>query len=180
MCIWYLLSHITLSACAVFFLIAPRYFPKLILYSWNISVSYCCRVSLILEFGFEKIGFRRFKILVHYNDVIMSAMTSQIIGDSSVRSIVRSVQRKENIKAPRYGLCVVNSPVTGEFPTHKASYAENVSIWWRHHDTSLFYWLLRLYELPWKGTHPPLGREDWMFLPVQWSFCRRLDVLVYT
>ena len=31
------------------------------------------------------------------------------------------------------GLCEGNSPVTGEFPTQMASYAENVSIWWRHH-----------------------------------------------
>ena len=31
------------------------------------------------------------------------------------------------------GLCVGNSPGTGEFPAQKASYAENVSIWWRHH-----------------------------------------------
>ena len=27
-----------------------------------------------------------------------------------------------------------NSPVTGEFPAHMASNAENASIWWRHHD----------------------------------------------
>ena len=32
------------------------------------------------------------------------------------------------------GLCVGNSPVTGEFPTQMGSNAENVSIWWRHHD----------------------------------------------
>ena len=32
------------------------------------------------------------------------------------------------------GLCAGNSPVTGEFPSQKASYAENVSIWWRHHE----------------------------------------------
>ena len=32
------------------------------------------------------------------------------------------------------GLCVGNSPGTGEFPTQMASYAENVSIWWRHHE----------------------------------------------
>ena len=32
------------------------------------------------------------------------------------------------------GLCVGNSPVTGEFPAHRASNAENVSIWWRHYD----------------------------------------------
>ena len=30
-------------------------------------------------------------------------------------------------------LCEGNSPVTGEFPAQRASYAENVSIWWRHH-----------------------------------------------
>ena len=30
------------------------------------------------------------------------------------------------------GLCVGNSPGTGEFPAQRASYAENVSIWWRH------------------------------------------------
>ena len=31
------------------------------------------------------------------------------------------------------GLCVGNSPVTGEFTAQMASNAENVSIWWRHH-----------------------------------------------
>ena len=30
-------------------------------------------------------------------------------------------------------LCEGNSPVTGEFPAQRASNAENVSIWWRHH-----------------------------------------------
>ena len=32
------------------------------------------------------------------------------------------------------GLCAGNSPGTGEFPAQMASYAENVSIWWRHHE----------------------------------------------
>ena len=31
------------------------------------------------------------------------------------------------------GLCVGNSPVTGEFPAQKAGNAENVSIWWHHY-----------------------------------------------
>ena len=31
------------------------------------------------------------------------------------------------------GLCVGNSPETGEFTAQMASNAENVSIWWRHH-----------------------------------------------
>ena len=32
------------------------------------------------------------------------------------------------------GLCAGNSPVTGEFHGQMASNAENVSIWWHHHD----------------------------------------------
>ena len=37
------------------------------------------------------------------------------------------------------GLCAGNSPVTGEFPAQRASNAENVSIWWRHHVYCIFY-----------------------------------------
>ena len=38
------------------------------------------------------------------------------------------------------GLCAGNSQGTGEFPAQIASYAENVSIWWRHHEIiSQFY-----------------------------------------
>ena len=40
---------------------------------------------------------------------------------------------KKTSKLRVTGLCEGNSPVTGEFPTQRASNAENVSIWWRHH-----------------------------------------------
>ena len=40
---------------------------------------------------------------------------------------------KKTSKLRVTGLCEGNSPVTGEFPAQKASSAENVSIWWRHH-----------------------------------------------
>ena len=42
-------------------------------------------------------------------------------------------QIKETSKLRATGLCEGNSPVTGEFPAQRASKAENVSIWWRHH-----------------------------------------------
>ena len=46
------------------------------------------------------------------------------------------------------GLCVGNSPVTGEFPSQRASKVENVSIWWPHHvDTGPIMW-------PWPLTTP--------------------------
>ena len=41
---------------------------------------------------------------------------------------------KKTSKLRVTGLCVGNSPGTSEFPTQKASNAENVSIWWRHND----------------------------------------------
>ena len=41
---------------------------------------------------------------------------------------------KKTSKLRVTGLCVGNSPGTGEFPAQMASNAENVSIWWRHHD----------------------------------------------
>ena len=40
---------------------------------------------------------------------------------------------KKTSKLRVTGLCVGNSPGTGEFPAQMASYAVNVSIWWRHH-----------------------------------------------
>ena len=41
---------------------------------------------------------------------------------------------KKTSKLRVTGLCVWNSPGTGEFPAQMASNAENVSIWWRHHE----------------------------------------------
>ena len=44
--------------------------------------------------------------------------------------------RRRSKKTPKLrvtGLCVGNSPGTGEFPAQMASNAESLSIWWRHH-----------------------------------------------
>ena len=63
----------------------------------------------------------------HYNDVIMGATASEITSLTIVWSKKTSILRAT-------GLCEGNSPVTGEFPTQRASNAENISIWWRHHE----------------------------------------------
>ena len=41
--------------------------------------------------------------------------------------------RRKTSKIRVTSLCARTSPVTGEFPAQRASNAENVSIWWRHH-----------------------------------------------
>ena len=72
-------------------------------------------------------------LMLHYNDVIMSVVASQITSASIVCSTVGSGGDQENINAPRHWpLC---TEYTGDrwIPAHKASNAENVSIWWRHH-----------------------------------------------
>ena len=65
----------------------------------------------------------------HYNDVIMGAMAYQITSLAIVYSTVHSGagQRKHQSSASLAFFC-------GEFPAQRASNAENVSIWWRHHD----------------------------------------------
>ena len=48
--------------------------------------------------------------------------------------------RRRSKEAPKLrvtGLCGGNSPVTSEFPAQRASNAENVTIWWRHHAVGL-------------------------------------------
>ena len=53
--------------------------------------------------------------------------------DSLLSRLFRHRSKKKS-KLRVTGLCEGNSPVTGEFPAQRASNAENVSLWWRHHD----------------------------------------------
>ena len=65
----------------------------------------------------------RGRSVYHYSDVIISAMASQITGVFMVCSTVCSEKAsKLNVT----GLCEGNSPVTGEFPSQRASNAQNV------------------------------------------------------
>ena len=71
----------------------------------------------------------------HYNDIIMGSIASQITSPTIVYSAVFFFGRrsKKTSKLRATGLCAGNLPGTGKFPAQMVSYAENVSIWWRHH-----------------------------------------------
>ena len=72
-------------------------------------------------------------IQLNYSDVIMSAMAFQTTCPTIVYSTIYS--RRRSNKASKLhvtGLCEWYSPVTGEFPSQRASNVGNVSIWWRH------------------------------------------------
>ena len=70
---------------------------------------------------------------IHYGDVIMDTVASQITSPTIVYSTVPSEIEEKTSKLRVTGLCAGNSPVTGEFPVQMASNAANISIWWRHH-----------------------------------------------
>ena len=68
----------------------------------------------------------------------MGKMTSQITSLTIVYSTVylSADLRKHQSSAPLAFVRRIPSPRNGEFPAQRASNAENVSIWWRHHETS--------------------------------------------
>ena len=80
---------------------------------------------------------------------------------------------KKTSKLRVTGLCEGNSPVTGEFPTQRASNAGNVSIWWRHHvmrdgERSIEHWHSR------RPNSQPLPYEPLTFWRLNrgvWTMC---------
>ena len=57
------------------------------------------------------------------------SLTSRLITQPFIQA-----QINENTKLRVTGLCEGKSQVIGEFPTQRASNAENVSNWWRHYE----------------------------------------------
>ena len=69
----------------------------------------------------------------------MGTVASQITSLKIVYSTVYSgTDEIKHQSSASLAFCAGNSPVTGEFPAQNASNAENVSIWWRHHE--LMHW----------------------------------------
>ena len=71
---------------------------------------------------------------MHYDDVIMTTIASQITSLTVVYAIVYSgVDQRKHQSSAHWPLCgEFTGP--GEFPAQKASNAENISIWLRHHE----------------------------------------------
>ena len=64
----------------------------------------------------------------------MGTMASQTT--NLAKPFMQAQMIKQKSKLGVIGLCEGNSLVTGEFPAQRASYAETVSIRWRHHVNS--------------------------------------------
>ena len=73
--------------------------------------------------------------------------------------LIRLFRRRSKLRVT--GLCVGNSPGIGEFPAQMASYAENVSIWWRYHEFYPFVAANRSQDN--KSHNPPPGFYEVFF-----------------
>ena len=81
---------------------------------------------------------------------------------------------KKTSKLRVTGLCAGNSPGTGEFPAQMASYAENVSIWWRHHVIFYKKWTNHLLGLGSENKSPfvrNIKRDKIVFYEDKVQFC---------
>ena len=65
----------------------------------------------------------------HWRGALMSSLICAWTNSGLFRC-----KSKKTSKFRVTGLCAGSSPVTGEFTAQRASNAENVSIWWRHHE----------------------------------------------
>ena len=93
-----------------------KFLRSLIVNSCRVEVYHCCYPSYILQWRHNE----RNGVSNHQPD------------DCLLKHWFRH-RSKNTSKLRVTGLCEGNSPMTVEFPAQRASDAENVSIWWRHH-----------------------------------------------
>ena len=113
---------------------------------WNFAqpllglLSCCCHLNQVsasyLKPGIWRSGSHRFRSFfrsLQWRHNVCDCVSYHQLLHCSLNRLFRSRSKKTS-KLRVAGLCAGNSPVTGEFPTHMASNAESVSIWWRHHE----------------------------------------------
>ena len=76
--------------------------------------------------------------LIHYNDIVMGAIASQFTSLPIVYLTLDSGADQRKYQSSASLALYGEFTVTGEFRAQRASNAENVSIWWRHHVSTMF------------------------------------------
>ena len=181
-----ILRHVTLAAMTETSISVPYIYVMSLQFIWRSGT----RSSNELQ-GLDYIILRQGSRIIatamgHYSDVILSPVASQITSLTVAYSTVYPGRSNKVSKLCATGLCGGNSPVTGEFPTQRASNAENVSIWWRHHVGEQYYshsngHCLILNENCWfsskiSSKHVPSGLADnkWVLVQIM-TWCRTGD-----
>ena len=112
---------------------------------WNFSQKYCqklfhwrwgnCIVDPMPPSNLEDMD--KWQITLQWRHNGHDSVSNHQPHDCLLNRLFRRRSKKTS-KLRVTGLCAGNSPGTGEFPAQMASKAENVSIWWRHHDSKVW------------------------------------------
>ena len=102
-----------------------------------IILIYACQICLYLYDALEEP-----LMILHWRHNERDSVSNHHHHDCLLNRLFRRRSKKTS-QLRVTGLCEGNSPGTGEFPAQMASNAENVSIWWRHHETGFpsTYWI---------------------------------------
>ena len=153
-------------------------------HSWARLVGACLQQATMIKLWFDTVGFKCntinfvpiiYQKATHGGSTVgarclvsslpwrhngRDSFSNQQSHDCLHNRLFRHISKKTSKLRVR-GLCVGNSPGTGEFPTQMTSSAENVSIWWCHHvliqsliekfvyNLCLSYWYPVCNILPW-------------------------------
>ena len=122
--------------CDFFFNTFETFCPKILTmthgeYFMN-SKCYICSIFAIALLGYDWTYHKETSLQWCHNGY--DSISNHQPHDCLLKCLFRHRSKKTS-KLRVTGLCAGNSPKTGEFPPQRASYAENVSIWWRHHVT---------------------------------------------
>ena len=91
-----------------------------------------CRSDSRIQISFIYIRAHRLNVSLQWRHNEHDSLSNHQPQDCLLK-LVFGRRSKKTSKLRVTGLCAGNSPGTGEFPAQRASNAENVSIWWRHH-----------------------------------------------
>ena len=89
------------------------------------------RLVLYRNYSTTELGNNRRSLLWRHNE--RGGVSNHQPRDCLLNLLFRCGSEKTTSKLCVHGLCKRNSPVAGDFPAQRASNAENVSTWWRHH-----------------------------------------------
>ena len=111
---------------------------KIVLHKWYVLLStvlWACRLATIV--GAQSVSASPLRWRHNGGASVSNHQPHECLLNRLIRC-----RSKETSKLRVAGLCVGNSPGTGEFPAQMARNAENVPIWWRHHASlARVYWI---------------------------------------
>ena len=96
------------------------------------------------------------RVMLNYSHVLRAELISIAVNPSKswIYRDLSTCWSKKTSKLRVTGLSEGNPPMTGGFPLQRASGVQNVSIWWRHHDSK---WPTKSWEISRKIQCPMLN-----------------------